>query len=194
MSTNLSHRKPESNSIAPELIAGLSNKNGMKRRESRKRLEKMGTIATPFLISALANGNEMTRWEAAKALIKIQDPAAAEALCNALMDESFEIQWLAAEALIALGIEAVRPILLKLIEHYDSPYLRQGAHHVLKKLAKKESAPKEISSIVKDLNLLTPMEPVPLAVKRVLEKMKHNQHFYAPRTVEESGTRGGMNK
>lgn len=131
MPTKQNQRKETAKAIPSELIERLSDENGIQRRSARMKLEEMGFEATPYLIKVLSSGKENARWKAVKALIKIKDPTSGDALCDALMDESFEVQWLAAEALIELGINAIKPLLLKLLHHYESPYLLQDAHHVL---------------------------------------------------------------
>ncbi len=158
-----------------DLIHRLADKDGVERMKTRNELEKMGEAATPYLAEALLKGDERTRWEAAKALTNIKDPAAADALAEALMDDSFEIQWLAAEALIELGHAAVKPILLKLLERYDSPYLRQGAHHVLTYLSRKNLVSEPVQNIIGSLNLLLPMQPVPLNVRKALQELEEHE-------------------
>ena len=175
MSTNVSNIKETPSSVLPDLILGLSETDGMMRRKYRRRLERLGSKATPFLIEALATGDEKARWESAKALIHIKDPAAADALTTALMDESAEIQWLAAEALIELGQYAIKPILLKLLDHYESPDLRQGVHHVLSFLHKKNLVSEDIKRIIKELDFSVPKEPIPLAARKALKALDDNE-------------------
>jgi HEAT repeat protein len=66
------------------------------------------------------------RWEAAKALGEIADPWSAPALEETLMDAGFDIRWLAAEGLIALGRAGLKPLLATLLKKADSVYLREG--------------------------------------------------------------------
>jgi hypothetical protein len=77
------------------------------------------------------------RWEAAKALGEIADPRSAPALVETLEDAGFDIRWLAAEGLIALGKAGLEPLLEALPKKADSVYLREGAHHVMYDLAHK---------------------------------------------------------
>jgi len=173
---------------APQLIRQLDDKEGVTRMKVRSELEEMGRAATPYLTEALINGSERTRWEAAKALIQIKDPASADALAEALMDESFEIQWLAAEALIELGHDAVKPLLLKLLDRYDSPYLRQGAHHVLTYLKRKNLVSEPVRNIIGSLNLLLPMQPVPLNVRKALQELEECEKSLETKEAEDSDT------
>jgi HEAT repeat protein len=157
------------------LISDLGNKNGLVRQEARKKLEIMGIHATSSLIKALNAPNENVRWEAAKALKDLRDPRAADALVHALMDDSFEVQWLAAEALIALELDAVVPLLRGLTEHSESTFLRQGAHHVLHGLERKRLLDRETQSVLDQLRSLEPLEPFPMAAEKALKSLENGK-------------------
>jgi len=160
-----------------DLVEELFSTDGMERHEARVQLEKKGTKVTPLLIGTLKADNTDVRWEAAKALIAIKDPLAANALTESMMDEDYEVRWLAAEALIELGEEAVIPILRKLLGHYDSLYLRKGAHHVLNELKSKRRLDDEIAEVLGELGEFSEFddvitsEPYPLIAKNVLESL-----------------------
>ena len=68
---------------------------------------------------------------------EIADPRAASDLVGLLMDHNFGVRWLAAEALIPIGRDALKPLLEKLTGHPESSWLRSGTLHVLHNLAKK---------------------------------------------------------
>ena len=85
----------------------------------------------------LADSNHQTRWEAAKALGEIADPKSASTLISSLEDKEFDVRWLAAVGLIAIGKDALAPLLEALSRHADSVWLREGARHVLHDLSKK---------------------------------------------------------
>ncbi len=161
-----------------ELLDALDDPDGMKRWDAREKLEYIGRPATHYLTKALDDPRKRVRWEAAKALVAIRDPSAAPALVNSLMDEVFEIQWLAAEALIALGNDSVIPLLEKLIIDYRSPFLRQGAHHVLHDLEKRHLLDPETQGVVDDLRSLEPLEPYPFRVKRALASLRRTEARY----------------
>jgi HEAT repeat protein len=128
-----SHAAP---STISSLITDLASQSALVRTNARQSLVAMGGPAVAPLIEALADPKRQVRWEAAKALSQIADPAAAPALARALRDRGFGVRWLAAEGLIALGSKGLVPLLRALIDHSDSVWLRQGAHHVLHDLAK----------------------------------------------------------
>jgi hypothetical protein len=106
----------------------LANENGVQRQSARETLVAMGREATPILIRLLSDPHPTVRWEAALALKDIEDPSAGEALAEALMDESGDVRWVAAEALAAIGREGLRPLLKILVEDADSFELREAAH------------------------------------------------------------------
>lgn len=118
------------NVIEP-LVADLSSRDGQVRQSVRRCLESKGSEAVPFLVEALANADQQVRWEAAKALVTIRDPAAARPLVRCLEDRVFEVRWLAAQALIGLRCEALVPLLEAVMNRAGSPWVREGAHHVL---------------------------------------------------------------
>lgn len=97
------------------LIAQLGTKDGEVRQRARQSLVAIGKPAVPLLIEALSNHDAQVRWEAVKTIGEIRAPIAAAALVETLEDEEFDVRWLAAEALIALGREAVVPLLKALL-------------------------------------------------------------------------------
>jgi HEAT repeat protein len=155
-----------------EQVAALRSKDASERMHARMRLEKMGKAATPVLIELLNDRNEYVRWEACKALVKIQDPAAAEALVLALDDNTMAVQWLAAEALIALKTDAVVPLLQFLERKFDSIFVRQGAHHILYALEREELLDKETVPVIDALRSLGPGVATALASERALSSIR----------------------
>ncbi len=67
---------------------------------------------------------------------QIGDMEATEVLVSTLEDRMFDVRWLAAEALISIGREALAPLLRTLVKRPDSYWLRTGAHHVLHDIEK----------------------------------------------------------
>jgi HEAT repeat protein len=156
------------------LVAKLSGKDGLQRERARKSLVDIGSPAVPPLIESLGTRNKQVRWEAAKALAAIADPAAAGALVKALEDKEFDVRWIAAEGLINIGREGIEPLLRTLIERSDSPWLRQGAHHVLHDLAvgDLEEMLKPIVDALQDVE--SAME-TPIAAKAILDRLVSEQ-------------------
>jgi HEAT repeat protein len=152
------------------LIADLGVKDGLVRERARQSLVAIGGPAVASLIEALADRNEQMRWEAAKALGQIGDPVSAYALVNALEDEVFDVRWLAAEGLIALGREALLPLLQALIERSDSPWLREGAHHILHNLCRGDLE-EVLQPLLTALEDVEPSIEVPLAAGSALDAL-----------------------
>ncbi len=175
MNTDLKNEAQNDFWVTVKLVGELFSEDGMRRHNARLGLEQEGQKATPLLIGALKSKNTDVRWEAAKALIKIKDPLAADALTDTLMDEDYEVRWLAAEALIALGRDAIEPVLRKLLGHYDSTFLRTGAHHVLENLKRNETLDDETLKVLDELNEILPFEPYPLGAKNALETLRRKE-------------------
>jgi HEAT repeat protein len=153
------------------LVTKLTGNNGRERERARWALVDIGRPAVNRLIELLGNPRKQVRWEAAKALAAIADPAAAETLVKTLEDKVFDVRWLAAEGLINIGREGLVPLLHALIEHSDSPWLREGAHHVLHDLAAGDL--KEIlQPVVDSLQDVESAVETPIAAKAVLDKLE----------------------
>jgi HEAT repeat protein len=118
------------------LIANLRSEDGIVRHKAREALTFIGKQAVRHLIPLLKDPDDDVRWEAAKALSEIADPRAVSELVATLEDHNFGVRWLAAEGLIAIGGDALIPLLEALRKRSDSVWLREGAHHVLHDLAK----------------------------------------------------------
>jgi hypothetical protein len=112
------------------LVARLGAPDYADRREAREALVAVGTPAANAVARALNSPDAEVRWEAARALVDIRDQGSIPALIDALIDENPGVRWLAAEALAAIGDISVAPILRRLLQHSESPWLREGAHHV----------------------------------------------------------------
>ena len=118
------------------LIVNLRSEDGIVRHKAREALTLIGRQAVGQLIPLLKDVEDDVRWEAAKALADVADARAASELVATLEDHNFGVRWLAAEGLIAIGRDALIPLLKTLIKKPDSVWLREGAHHVLHDLSK----------------------------------------------------------
>ncbi len=106
----------------------LATKDGLQRQATRENLVAMDRDATPVLLRLLENPDSRVRWEAALALKDLADPAAAEALVEALKDENGDVRWVAAEGLGAIGEASLRPLLKSIMNDAGSFELRDAAH------------------------------------------------------------------
>lgn len=156
---------------ARKLVESFDDEDWRKRHEAREQVEKIGQPATALLIEALSHPEQRVRWEAAKALVKIKAPEAAQALAKVLMDESFEVEWLAAEALIALGKTALPAILQGLIDNPNSVSFKHGAHHVLHDLERKGLLNEESLQVMDELRDIEIAEAFPMTVRKALDSL-----------------------
>jgi HEAT repeat protein len=153
------------------LIAELTCGDVARCQKARKALVAIGKPAVAPLIKTLTGQKEQVRWEAAKVLGQIADPSATAALLETLEDKDFDIRWLAAEGLIAIGKEALAPLLKALIERSDSAWFRNGAHHVLHALARKGFYDK-VRPVLIALEDPEPSIEVPLSAELALNNIK----------------------
>jgi HEAT repeat protein len=167
--SNLSHNPSTDRAGIDALIADLSSHDGAVRQQARKSLVAMGSRSVVSLLQLLEDPKHQVRWEAAKALSDISDPMAASGLVAALEDESFGVRWLAADGLIAMGRDALPPLLEVLKEDGDSLWLREGAHHVLSMWAAEHGPHDPVTPVLTALESIQPDIDVPLAAKKALE-------------------------
>jgi len=113
------------------LIANLGDDNGLVRQQARLMLMYIGRNSIPALLVALTSDNVQTRWEAVQILGELGDPECAVALTDKLMDNDTGVRWAAMESLCRLGRASLRPLLERFIKNFDSPWLREGVHHIL---------------------------------------------------------------
>jgi HEAT repeat protein len=149
------------------LVAELYSQDGAKRERAREALVDIGAAAVDPLIEVLQGAGHQEQWEAAKALGEIGDPAAAPALVSQLVNDHFDVRWLAAEGLIAIGRQALKPLLAALAEQGDDELIRSGAHHVLRGLAG-EGFQEEIAPVVEALEGPDPDVEAPRAARVAL--------------------------
>jgi hypothetical protein len=115
-----------------ELIKKFYSKNGIERKIARYELVKIGKPAVVYLSKLLDAPKEYIRWEAIKTLSQIADPDSIPILIGALENEDFDIRWMAAEALISIGKESIKPLLKAVVLGEKSIFLLEGVHHILK--------------------------------------------------------------
>lgn len=131
--------KEKHDAIIP-LILKLKSKNGLIRKWSRKKLVSIGAPAVSQLAELINEPAAQSRWEAVKALGQIADPNSVPLFITLLDDMDEEVRWLAAEGLIAIGTQAIKPLLQELIKNPKSAFLRRGAHHCFSALSELEES------------------------------------------------------
>ena len=160
----------ESGMNLDELVAQLGSKDGTKRQEARSALVKTGFAATPQLLDVLESDQRQLRWEAAKSLVEIADPATAERLVAALADNDSDVQWVVGEALIALGRDALPPLLAELTHPNRSHRIFEGSHHVLHELAKRHNLGSVLDPVLAAFKQSEPEVAVPVAANTALNR------------------------
>jgi HEAT repeat protein len=102
------------------MVLQLGSSDGVTRERARRALVEMGPRPVELLLQALRHRKSRVRFEAVMCLRDIADRRAIEGLVEALGDRVFEVRWVAAEGLIALGRPSVPPVLRALMERADS--------------------------------------------------------------------------
>jgi HEAT repeat protein len=153
-----------------ELIVTLGDRNGLVRQRARHSLVAIGKPAVPALVEALTDPNGHRRWEAAKTLGAIGDPSAAPALVRAMEDQDFGVRWLAAEGVIRLKREGLKPLLQALARHPESVWMREGAHHVFRMLVDHDLHDL-VAPVLVALDGVEPVLEVPQMAQAVLDEL-----------------------
>lgn len=149
----------------------LQSKNGIERQKARISMVTLGTPAVDFLSELVTHPDDTIRWEVVKGLGQIMDPITTPLLINALEDDNTSIRWLAAEGLVRLNKKGLIPLVEALTSQKITIFLREGAHHVLKPLAKKYPSD-EIHALIQSLEITTDHTDVPILAKNLLERLK----------------------
>jgi HEAT repeat protein len=140
-------------------ISELANKSGFARVDARDHLVSMKEKAVPYLTEALKSDNQGMRWDASQSLI------------NALEDKMFDVRWIAAEGIIAIGRKALIPLLSALTKRGDSLWLREGAHHVIHDLMR-EDLKAVFGPVLDAIEKPEGKLAVPLAAEKALDELK----------------------
>lgn len=152
------------------LVTDLGSQDGMVRVMARRFLVAIGRKAVDALEKALKSPEAWRRWEAAKALGQIRDPAAIEALIRALDDDMFDVRWLAAEGLIAIGQKALVPLLRELAQRPDSLNIREAVHRYLHAVETEELR-EAIKPVLRALEDVEAPLAVPFAAREALRPL-----------------------
>ena len=166
----------KANDQIENLVEELRSKDGAVRERARTNLVSIGKQTVPYLVGLLSDGKQQVRWEACKALGSIMDPAAATPLTMALSDESDGVRWAAAEALIALQKHALEPLLQILETKFESPYVRERAHHILHALESQDLLNEEAAAVLEALRYTQPKISVAVAAHKALHTARKSAH------------------
>ena len=109
------------------LINGLSDKNGLVRRNNSEELGHIGKAALPDLINALLNSkNVIQRRAAAKTLKLIEDPRAIPHLIQALTNDSDPVVQCSAAGALAIFGEAAANNLITVLDKQEYTEMQYG--------------------------------------------------------------------
>jgi len=117
-----------------DLIAKLDNNDGSVREQARSVLIDIGKEAVPGLTKALTSKTRTSTVGSCQSTSRHCDPDSIPALVKSLQDQVFDIRWLAAEALIAIGEETIEPLLRAVIDQENESFISEGAHHIIANL------------------------------------------------------------
>jgi hypothetical protein len=156
-----------------KLIDQLGDADPHERLKARRQLMSVGKSALPAIISALFNTDENIRWQAAKLLSELRDPTTAPSLVKVLADDDhFGVRWLAAEALINMRLNGLKPVVQSLIRRPESIWLRQGVHHVLHSLHDRGLTGSALDDVLCALEGRVPSLEIPVAAEKALEDLR----------------------
>ncbi len=167
---------PDLSTEARRLIGSLGTGSTRQLKETRAALVGIGELAVGPLLHALRSPQEQVRWEAVKALAEIRSPSAAEGLVAALIDEDGGVRWLAAEGLVYVGPTAIEPLLHALLEHSESVWLREGAHHALRGLNRNHIAP-TLTPVIRALESVLPAISVLAPAADALDELRRKGYL-----------------
>ena len=117
-----------------ELIKLFYSEDGIQRSKARFELANIGKPAIEYLVGLQYSPKQQVRWEAIKTISQIAAPESIPILINALENNDLDVRWIAAEGLIEIGKESIKPLLEALVCDEPSKFILEGAHHVLKSL------------------------------------------------------------
>ncbi|MFA3782125.1 HEAT repeat domain-containing protein [Melioribacteraceae bacterium 4301-Me] len=156
------------------LLESLLSEDGTERKNARKKLVSKGKIVINHMGKLLNHPKHLYRWEAVKTLEELALPDSIPYLIQALNDDKSDIRWIAAEGLIRLEMQSVKPVLEALMKKNDSVFLLEGAHHIFFELKEKNVLPKnfpidELLALLKNSEL---KESAKLLAYKIINQFK----------------------
>jgi HEAT repeat protein len=156
-----------------DLVARLSNSDGLVRERARHALALVGSPAVPLLLELATSRAKRPRWEAAKALAEIADPSSIATLVQLLSDSESDIRWIGAEGLVKIGPRSLPNVLELLMDKPDSIDVRRSVHHVLHELAVANPLAEEVlGPVLKTLGETDPTSSIPPRAEHALKRIQ----------------------
>jgi HEAT repeat protein len=137
--------------------------------KAQDELISMGVQILPVMHRLMGADSAILRKEAAKIIKRIGNKTSLPVAMAMLEDPFGDIRWIAAEILVKIGRSSLKPLLKKLIEDSHSVFFREGVHHVLSELIRKDD-PGELLELKHILLNVEFQETVSLKVSRILNK------------------------
>lgn len=157
---------------ALQLVRAFAGHDRITPHDAREKVVEMGEGVAPLLLEAMHDREPQVRWESAKALAEIATPLAAGGLVEALEDDDGGVRWVAAEGLIEIGRPALDPLLHALLHQPENVWLREGVHHVLLGLRKRDASLKPtIEPVIEGLEGIAPRYGVVAPAERAVETL-----------------------
>ena len=113
------------------LVELLCSESGVERKKAREALVAKGTESISYLKKLLDHRKHIDRWEAIKTMEEINDPETMTYLLKALDDDKSDVRWIAANGLVKLGFQSVKPLLKMVKKYNDSVFVLDSAHHII---------------------------------------------------------------
>jgi HEAT repeats len=126
--------KLESERQTPDSRFEPGDEDFLKRVRTSQLFARQEQVSISALFEGLKSQDRHTRWEAVRVLGEIRDPETVTALTDMLLDQDAGIRWAAMESLIQIGRACLRPLLERFIKDFDSLWMREGLHHILRVL------------------------------------------------------------
>jgi HEAT repeat protein len=152
------------------LIAELGSNNGEVRKAAREELVRIGRPAVAYLAGLLDNKSKIIRWESVKALGSIADPDSVPFLIGKMSDPDEQVRWLASEGLIAIGPDALAPVLEEFLCDPKSLWIQKGVHHFLIGMVSMVKM-KDLNDLIAKLHRQRPELYAPGLAYRILRKV-----------------------
>ena len=138
---------------------------------AKHQLEKRGVEILPVMHHLAEADSQVIRKEAIKIINQVGDPASIPIAIQLLDDVDGDIRWIAAETLIRIGRESLRPLLEAIYRNQDAYFLRVGAHHILARLIR-DHDPSDLRELQQVLLNGELQETIPLRIRNILDHFR----------------------
>ena len=135
--------------------------------DAKQQLEKKGGEILPVLYVLTHSKSAVIRKEAIKIIKIVGDRTSIPVAIKLLEDNDGDIRWIAAESLIHIGRQSIRPLLQSIYDNPEAFFLREGAHHVMAALIRDRDA-KELKELQRSLLNGELLASLPMRISNIL--------------------------